>query len=29
MHKADEYVELRHLRIWLEVMVEAIYRLAK
>lgn len=29
MHKADEHVELRHLRIWLEIMVEAIYRLAQ
>ena len=29
LHKADEHVELRHLRIWLEIMVEAIYRLAQ
>lgn len=29
MHQANECLELKHLEIWLEIMVEAIYRLAK
>lgn len=29
MHQANECLELRHLEIWLEVMLEAIYQLAK
>lgn len=29
MHQANECLELRHLEIWLEIMVEAIYQLAK
>lgn len=29
MHQANECLELAHLEIWLEIMVEAIYQLAK
>ncbi len=29
MHQANECLELRHLKIWLEIMVEAVYQLAK
>ncbi len=29
MHQANECLEIKHLRIWLEVLVETIYQLAK
>ena len=29
MHQANESLEIDKLRIWLEIMTEAIYRLAK
>ncbi|MCI9476708.1 MAG: dipeptidase PepV [Emergencia sp.] len=29
MHQANECLELKHLEIWLQIMVEAIYQLAK
>ena len=29
MHQANESLEIDKLRIWLELMTEAIYRLAK
>lgn len=29
MHQANECLELRHLKIWLEIMLEAVYQLAK
>ena len=29
MHMANEYLEIDKLKIWLEVMLEAIYQLAK
>ena len=29
MHQANEYLKLDDLKIWLEIMLEAIYQLAK